>query len=344
MEERLKRMFLPPGTLILDSISYSVPYSGKTLISEKDVIGNKDDNFVLFPHFTPSKIKKKGASMIPKQIFQTWKTRYIKKDIEKYMRKLIEKNPEYDYYLFGDYECQEYLKRYFTSDYLDAFNDLIPGAFKADFWRYAILYREGGVYIDLDLEILYPLDSILPKDAEFISIKDRCPSYYNNGIFQAFIATIPKHEFLSCSLQLCLSNIQSGYIHPRSSLGMTGPLMMGIAMNGALNRDLESSFENGDFSFTRNSSKSLFTLFLFVDDVDETRDHNNVTIINTRISEYVPVSSYGSMYNQGKIYKSFPSYGEQTEGLRWLIIVLSVIILILVFGLKMKNGNGNRRK
>ena len=37
---------------------------------------------------------------------------------------------------------------------------------RADFWRYAILYAFGGIYADIDVEALLPLEDWLPPKAE----------------------------------------------------------------------------------------------------------------------------------------------------------------------------------
>jgi hypothetical protein len=57
------------------------------------------------------------------------------------------KNPRFKYYLFDDNDCREFIKNNYSDKILNAFNSLIPGAYKADLWRYCILYKYGGIYI-----------------------------------------------------------------------------------------------------------------------------------------------------------------------------------------------------
>ena len=47
-----------------------------------------------------------------------------------------------------------------TSEY-DAFNVLIPWAYKIDLWRTVIVWRQGGIYLDADTRLLKPIDRIL---------------------------------------------------------------------------------------------------------------------------------------------------------------------------------------
>ena len=57
------------------------------------------------------------------------------------------------HYLFNDDECRAFIAREYPSDVLDAYDNLIPTAFKADLWRYCVLYMYGGVYLDIKLQV-----------------------------------------------------------------------------------------------------------------------------------------------------------------------------------------------
>lgn len=55
------------------------------------------------------------------------------------------------HYLFNDADCLEFIAREYPPDVLMAYQSLIPTAFKADLWRYCVLYKYGGVYLDVKL-------------------------------------------------------------------------------------------------------------------------------------------------------------------------------------------------
>ena len=55
------------------------------------------------------------------------------------------------HYLFNDIDCREFIAREYPPDVLMAYDLLIPTAFKADLWRYCVLYKYGGVYLDVKL-------------------------------------------------------------------------------------------------------------------------------------------------------------------------------------------------
>ena len=53
------------------------------------------------------------------------------------------------HYLFNDADCRAFIMNEYPPDVLMAYDQLIPTAFKADLWRYCVLYKYGGVYLDV---------------------------------------------------------------------------------------------------------------------------------------------------------------------------------------------------
>ena len=53
------------------------------------------------------------------------------------------------YYLYNDADCRAFIRSAFPPDVVAAYDRLIPTAFKADLWRYCVLYKFGGVYLDI---------------------------------------------------------------------------------------------------------------------------------------------------------------------------------------------------
>jgi mannosyltransferase OCH1-like enzyme len=84
---------------------------------------------------------------IPKYIFQTWQENKLTKGMQNAVDSLTRENPSWTYSLFSDLERRKFIDEYFRKDILDAYDNLIPGAYRADLWRYCVLYVLGGVYI-----------------------------------------------------------------------------------------------------------------------------------------------------------------------------------------------------
>ena len=79
---------------------------------------------------------------IPKQIFQTFKTAQLPWITKFHIKKMLKKNPEYEYHFYDDERVQKFFKEEFPPEYSKAYNRLTIGAAKADFFRYAILYKK----------------------------------------------------------------------------------------------------------------------------------------------------------------------------------------------------------
>ena len=54
-------------------------------------------------------------------------------------RNVKKTNPIFEHHLFDDNDCREFIKNNFPEVVLQAYDGLIPGAYKADLWRYCIL-------------------------------------------------------------------------------------------------------------------------------------------------------------------------------------------------------------
>ena len=58
-------------------------------------------------------------------------------------------NPNFYHYLYNDEKCREFIKDFYSEDVLKAYDAIIPAAIKIDLWRYCVLYKYGGIYLDV---------------------------------------------------------------------------------------------------------------------------------------------------------------------------------------------------
>ena len=184
---------------------------------------------------------------IPKKIFQTGVSCGVTKSMYDAVHTWIDKNPDWEYHFFDNKACRDFIKEHFPKKVLDAYDNLIPGAYKADLWRYCVLYIHGGVYADIKQELFIGLNSILDEDVEFLSVKERKQfsrdtSFY---IYQAFICSRPKHTFLKNAIDMIVKNsIDCNYSY--DDLSITGPALLGSAINYSLKRALNSAHKAGN--------------------------------------------------------------------------------------------------
>lgn len=82
-------------------------------------------------------------------------------------------NPEYEVKIYDDTMIRTFLLESYEQLYLDIFDYLKDGPIKADFWRICILYKNGGIYTDIDNVPLIKLDDFIELDIDFAT----CSSY-----------------------------------------------------------------------------------------------------------------------------------------------------------------------
>lgn len=61
-----------------------------------------------------------------------------------------------------------FVNTHFTGIIADSYNRLNIIVAKVDFWRYLVLYKYGGVYLDMDSSIDVPLDTLINEEDEAI--------------------------------------------------------------------------------------------------------------------------------------------------------------------------------
>ena len=114
-----------------------------------------------------------AGSAIPKIIHQTW-FEEITPDRYPQVTRLQNswKNSGWDYRLYTDESARQYIAKHFPPRFVDAFDAIIPGAYKADLFRYLVLMREGGVYSDIDILLETNLDNFLTPSLTFFAPRD----------------------------------------------------------------------------------------------------------------------------------------------------------------------------
>jgi mannosyltransferase OCH1-like enzyme len=256
-------------------------------------------------------------NLIPKKIYQSWKTKILPDFLEKNVKITKTLNPDYEYVLYDDEDCKNFLLKNFGINYSNAFEVLIPGAFKCDFWRYAMLYVNGGIYIDMDMIPLLPFDSFIENDDEFLSIVDRDDNGAP-GIYQSFIACSPRHPILLYSLQLCFANITTRRYSENQILSVTGPGLMAVAFNLFFeNKNTLAKIHPGDY---KNGIK------LFSADKEHKYTHN---LENTKIFTNKTIDYKGENYGQMKLYHNQEEREQKKININ--IFYLFVFLLIIFF-------------
>jgi len=180
--------------------------------------------FIIIMYFSYilCKSKEHFENKIPLNLFNTWETHELLPKMKENVEKLKERNPEFNYYLYDDNECREFIKNNFDESVVNAYDSLIPGAYRADLWRYCILYIYGGVYLDIKFCTINDFKLINLTDKEYF-VRDIEKS--GHGIYQAFIVAMPGNKKLYNTIQKIVENVKNKF-YGHSCFSPTGPLLL----------------------------------------------------------------------------------------------------------------------
>lgn len=154
---------------------------------------------------------------IPNNIFQTWQTKKIPLKMFRAIKKLRLANPRFRYYLFDDNDCRKFIQYNFDKQVLIAYDKLIPGAYKADLWRYCILYKYGGIYLDIKY---YPVNDF--KLFNLLQKEHWVLDYGGQGIYNALMVCKPNNEILLKAINQIVLNVKNKF-YGNGFLDPTGP-------------------------------------------------------------------------------------------------------------------------
>ncbi len=181
---------------------------------------------------------------IPKNIYLTWETSDMDKMPPKMKEsiELLQKvNNDCNVYIFNNDQCYNFIKKYFIKEVSDTYNNLIPGAYKADLWRYCILYKFGGIYQDIKYQPInnFKYSDLLFDDKEYY-VRDR--DVGGSGVYNALLICKPKNQILLKCINKIIENCKKKY-YGMSALEPTGPLLMKNFFTTKEIKELEMSFK-----------------------------------------------------------------------------------------------------
>jgi mannosyltransferase OCH1-like enzyme len=149
---------------------------------------------------TNNKIIYKTNNKIPKIIYQTYKDKNVPSIVKERWMKL---NPEYQYYLYDDDDCYNFLIKYYGKKHADFFKHKIKdGPIKSDFFRVCILYIFGGIYADIDIIPHVPIIEFLDSDTTLYT----CISHEQPNLNPHFIGVTPKNILIKKCIDIYIKD------------------------------------------------------------------------------------------------------------------------------------------
>lgn len=169
---------------------------------------------------------------ISKIIYQTYKTSNLPLLAKWHISLLKRNNPEYQYEFYDDDRVNAFIEEAYGADIFKAYKRIRIGAAKADFFRYAVLLKQGGVYLDIDSAIKGKLSSFIQAKDKAIISAERNPGMY----VQWALVYEANYPFLVRTLEIVLENIATNK-YPNDVHQMTGPSAYSLAIRECIQKD-----------------------------------------------------------------------------------------------------------
>jgi Glycosyltransferase sugar-binding region containing DXD motif len=217
---------------------------------------------------TPPRFRKDPTRLVPRVIHQTWFEPVSK---EKYpnMSRLIESFHQsgWDYEFYDDDKAAQFISAHFPPEVRQAYDAIIPGAFKADLFRYCVLLIRGGVYADMDILLESNLDRAIPPDVGFLTAQDSPGETigHRSCLWNGLMAAAPGHPFLAQTIQNVVNNARNRFTsidyddmlcpnpvlavsHTVDTLFTCGPCILGASLNDVLKLHRQTGFVFGEIN------------------------------------------------------------------------------------------------
>lgn len=234
---------------------------------------------------------------IPHIIYQTYQSEKLPEKMLESNNKLKLLNSEFSFELFNDNDCRQFIEENFNKCVLEAFDNLIPGAFKSDLWRYCILYLNGGIYLDIKFGAINDFKIInLLKSNNYVL--DKHNNYENISIYNGLIITLPKNNYYLKCINSIINNVNLKN-YGNNSKAISGSVLLGqiIKTNQEYSYDLKHSYN------------------LFVSDCGEVIYYNNNPILKFYkeyiIEKYNNIrTDYNFLWKNKYVFKNIENFDE----------------------------------
>lgn len=192
---------------------------------------------------TPASAPVPRGPHIPRIIHQTYRSwEALPEAVQANIHHIRQLNPGWDYRLYEDADIETFIRETYGSAMLELYQRIDPayGAARADFFRYLLIYAQGGVYIDVKSAVTRPLDQVLqPDDRYILSHWDNRPggkyvhwgmhddlARFERGEYQQWhVIGVAGHPFLEAVIRQVIDNL----LHYDSRV--TGVGFMGVLRN-----------------------------------------------------------------------------------------------------------------
>jgi mannosyltransferase OCH1-like enzyme len=204
--------------------------------------------------------------------------------------KMTKRHPEFTHYLFDENDCYNFINDNFDKSVLDAYNALVPSAYKSDLWRYCVLYINGGIYFDIKFYCVNDFKLTALTEKEYF-VRDLEES--GSGTLNGLMSVKPKNGILLKCIRQIVENVKNQF-YGNNALDPTGPGLLGSFFDLNYINNLELYFTNTNVENVMNQDYIVY--------------NNNIILkyyLNYRVeqSQTQKLEHYSALWDKRQIYK-----------------------------------------
>ena len=228
---------------------------------------------------------------IPKYFFQIWinNQNTIPEPLINNFNFIKNDNLDFECQMFNNNDCIEFLKINYGEEIINAYNNLIPGAYKADLTRYCILYTRGGIYLDAKMMPMndFKLKNVIDKE---YFVRDGNFEGRGRGVYNAFMICKKNNPILLEVINNIVDHVKTKY-YGETCLCPTGPFLL-------KKKFTEEQINNFDYELTNNGDS------IFISKMTSNYDLGIIKV-NKELCKVQSLHSgkyYAELWNERKIY------------------------------------------
>ncbi len=197
-----------------------------------------------------------GSQYIPKIIHQAMLFNDLTFELIDNIKKIKALNPNWEYRFYDANDAENFIRTNYCKKILDTYNSINPnyGAAKYDLFRYLVMYKVGGVMLDIKSTMNSPLDQVLQTNDKYLLSQwpNRLGEDYQGWGFWDilkhvpggeinlwYIISVPQNPLIKATIERVLSNLEN-YTPKKYGVGLygtlltTGPIVYTLAINPLL--------------------------------------------------------------------------------------------------------------
>lgn len=174
-----------------------------------------------------------AARVVPGLLHRIWECPEIPEQYEKDMLSWMNNTEDMYVFLWTSKAREAFINKTLGPGHLQLYKRLLPGAYRADLFRYVIMYHAGGLYSDIDVHLHVNMENLRDLwDGVTLAIDIDTKRLLNGAV----LMSPPRHALFLCALGEVFDHSKHR-IYFDSDLDISGPGILGECLRHILGKD-----------------------------------------------------------------------------------------------------------